>query len=71
MDKNLIESLKLNVSSYYRSYGDNTVLYKGEESFTGNQIADSVDNEDEFGIEMVNNLVSLTLDLIARGKEKL
>ncbi len=71
MDNNLLESLKSNISNYYRGYGDGTVLYKGEESYTGNQIANDVDNETEFGIEMVNNLINLTLDLITRGKEKL
>lgn len=57
-----------------RAYGDEVVITSlglGKCTWTGNELADEVQNGTEFGKEVVNGLVSLTLELVQRGKEKL
>lgn len=57
-----------------RAYGDEVVITSlglGKCTWTGNELADEVQNGTDFGKEVVNGLVSLTLELVQRGKEKL
>lgn len=57
-----------------RAYGDEVVITSlglGKCTWTGNELADEVQNGTDFGKEVVNGLLSLTLELVVRGKEKL
>ncbi len=60
------------VADKYRGYGDEVALLSlsiGKSSWTGNELADEIENQTEFGQRLVNNLVLLSLDLVTRGQE--
>jgi len=38
-------------------------------TYTLNQIKSEIENNTEFGLKMLNNIVSLTIDLLTRGKK--
>lgn len=62
------------VANHYRGFGDKIalqVLQIGKNQFTGNELADEVEAQTEFGQKLVQNLVILALDLVSRGKETL
>jgi hypothetical protein len=62
------------VASHYRGFGDKIVLQIlqiGKNQYTGNELADEVEAQTEFGQKLINNLVLLALDLVSRGKETL
>jgi hypothetical protein len=56
------------ISTYLKLGNDKVVLIKGDKSYTGHEIVDEITNETEFGVEMLNNLLSLTIDLVSREK---
>lgn len=55
----------------YKKFGDDRSLVTKGRAFTGNEIAAEVENETEFGIEIVTSLVRLSIDLIKRQKESI
>lgn len=62
------------VVSKYRAHGDTVTLQSpciGKSSWTGNELADEIENQTEFGQRLVNNLVLLSLDLVTRGQEQI
>ena len=64
-----MEKLKQLMVATYRKFGDEkALLLKGKRSYTGNEIADEIENETEFGIEMVDNMIQLTINLLKRDK---
>ena len=64
-----MEKLKQLMVATYRKFGDEkALLLKGKRSYTGNEIADEIENETEFGIKMVDNMIQLTIDLLKRDK---
>jgi len=63
-----IEKLKSSIINSYRKLGDDKKLIKGFESYSGNQIADEIENETELGIKMIDLLIQLTIDLLNRKK---
>lgn len=60
---NIIKSLLSNEHNINDSY----LLSKGR-SWTRSQIAQEIENETEFGIDFMSDMLSLSLDLIARQK---
>ncbi|PRY38497.1 hypothetical protein CLV58_109224 [Spirosoma oryzae] len=48
-----------------------TIKGKDNRSYTLNDILNEIENNTPFGREMVQGMVHLTIDLIARGKEVL
>lgn len=60
--------LKDKLIKAYRKYGDKTCLVVGDMSYTGNEVANEIQQETEFGIKCINNLIGLTIDLLARNK---
>lgn len=65
----LAEKLKKELVKTYREFGDEeAMLIRGKESYTGNEIANEIEKETEFGIEMVSTLLNLTIDLLNRNK---
>lgn len=66
---NLTQKLKDKTISTYRKIGENkAILLKGKRSYTGDEIAHEIECETEFGVRILNNLLSLTIDLISRDK---
>lgn len=62
------------VADRYRTYGDKIALQSlciGKSSWTGNELADEIENQTEHGQRLVNNLVLLAVDLVTRGQEKI
>ena len=70
----LVYKLKERLAKTYRAYGDKVMLLSpgvGKCSWTGNEIADEIENETEFGVKQMHKLLNLTIDLVSRDKEKL
>ena len=66
-----IENIKQSMVSTYRRIGDARALGIkgiGKVSYTGNEIANEIENETELGIKMINNMIQLTIDLLKRNK---
>lgn len=60
------------VASKYRSHGESVTLVSpciGKSSWTGNELANEIEKQTEFGQKLVHNLVLLSLDLVSRGIE--
>lgn len=71
---NALENLTKTMVADFRAKGDTVMLQTlcmGKSQYTGNELADEIESSTEFGQEFVNNLVLLTIDLVARGREKL
>ena len=67
MKKESMDKLKQLMVATYRKFGDKkALLLKGKRIYTGNEIADEIENETEFGIKMVNNMIQLTINLLKR-----
>lgn len=64
-----MERLKELLISTYRKFGsEKAIVIKGGQSYTGDQIADEIQNETPFGMQMIDNIVKLTIDLLKRDK---
>lgn len=63
-----IESLKKTIAETYRGFGDDRILNKGRETYTGSQIAKEIEEETEIGVEMIDSVIQLTIDLLKRKK---
>lgn len=60
------------VADRYRTYGDAVALQSpciGKSTWTGNELADEIENQTEHGQRLVNNLILLAVDLVTRGQE--
>lgn len=64
--------LKKKLIKTYRKKGDNACLTvmdaEGGKQYSGNQIADAIEQETPFGVECINTLIGLTVDLLSRNK---
>ena len=65
-----IDILKAKIIATYRKRGDSPYLTTRNKTYSGNEVADEIEAETEFGVECVNNLIQLTIDLLARDKMK-
>jgi hypothetical protein len=63
-----MEKLKQLMISTYRKIGDNKGFVMKGKSYTGNQIAEEIENETELGVKIISNLLKLTIDLLKRDK---
>jgi hypothetical protein len=70
MSKELTEELKQLITLSYREYGDDKVVVWDNKSYSGNELADEIEQETILGIELLNNVIQLTIDLVKRGKVK-
>jgi hypothetical protein len=52
----------------YRKHGDVFMLADSKRTYTGNEIANEIEQETEFGMGCINNLIGLTVDLLSRNK---
>lgn len=72
MNQESINKLKQSMIETYRKFGDDkAILIKGKKSYTGNEIAEEIENETDFGIEMINSIIKLSIDLLKRDKVNL
>lgn len=67
----LTKELKDLTIKAYKRYGDSQSLVTKGRAYTGNEIASELENETEFGLEILGSLLSLSIDLIKRQKESL
>ncbi len=64
-----INKLKETVISTYKKFGDNTAcLVRGSRSYTGHEIAKEIEDETDFGLSFLENLLKLTTELVKRDK---
>lgn len=59
---------KLMVETYNKFGSESAIVSIGGKSWTGSAIAKEIEDETEFGIEMVDNMIQLTIDLVKRQK---
>lgn len=64
--------LKEKLSKSYRKYGDKHCLTvmgaEGIRQYTGNEVADEIEQETPFGIKCIHRLIGLAIDLLDRKK---
>lgn len=69
MEQKSIDQLKQLMITTYERYGnEKALLIKGERSYTGYEISKEIREETEFGLEVFELLIKLTLDLLKRNK---
>lgn len=66
--------LKEKIVKAYRKYGDKACLTHmgadGIRQYTGNEVADEIENETPFGVHCIFTMLQLTIDLLSRDKMK-
>lgn len=50
---------------------DEIILRSGRQSWTSAQMIEEINNETEVGIKFLTGLLNLTIDMLARNKEKI
>lgn len=60
--------LKKHIINTFKSYGDNKIIASTIKSYTGNEMANEIEKETEEGINQVEKIISLTIELIQRNK---
>ena len=69
LDKSKAKELEKILVSTFLKYGDKTaLLIKGKRSYTGNEIAEEIKNGTELGIQMMENILKLSINLLMRDK---
>jgi hypothetical protein len=69
MKQESIDKLKQQMIETYLKFGDEkALLIKGKKLYTGKEIAEEIQNETEFGIHVINNMIQLAIDLVKRDK---
>lgn len=69
---NLTEELKSLIIKTYKSFGDEkALLIKGKRSYTGNEIAEEIEKQTPFGLNIINGILKLSIDLLKRDKTHL
>lgn len=66
-----VDILKQHLIDRYRKIGDDKAISTKGRSYSGNQMADEIENETEFGIQSIKSLISLTIELVSRDKLKI
>lgn len=73
MKQESIETLKTKIATNFRKHGDKQALIvmdRNPRTYTGNQVADEIEQETEFGVECIDTVINLTVDLLSRDKMK-
>jgi 23S rRNA pseudoU1915 N3-methylase RlmH len=73
MKQESVETLKTKIATSFRKHGDKQALIvmdKNPRTYTGNQVADEIERETEFGVECISTVINLTVDLLSRDKVK-
>lgn len=64
-----LNKIKALLISEFEKKGDEKVLVSGNTTYTGNQIIEEINNQTEFGVNVIGNILRLSLNLLERGKE--
>lgn len=65
----LMEGLKKNLIETYSKFGDKKALHlMTGESYSGVEIASAIEKESVLGMKIINNILKLSIDLLARDK---
>lgn len=64
LKKSLIETLVRNEQNI-----DDPYLFKNNKRWTRREIAKEIENETEFGIDMITSILNLSLDLMSRNNK--
>lgn len=62
------DKLKQSLIATYQKFGDDKALIRNGLSYSGNQISNEIENETELGIELIDSIIKLTIDLLSRDK---
>lgn len=68
MKQESINSLKEKIISTYKKYGNDKMLSTVGKSYSGVELAKEVEDETEFGVKLIDNMIQLTIDLVKRDK---
>jgi len=69
MKQESFEALKNKMISTYKKRGEDKVLLtKGKRSYTGNELVKEIEDETQFGLELMNGIILLCVDLLSRDK---
>jgi hypothetical protein len=68
MKEESIEKLKQSMVSTFRKYGDEKAIQTKGVRYTGNEVAEEIENETELGLGMIESIINLTINLIKRDK---
>lgn len=63
-----LDQLKENLVKTYQRYGEDKMITTRGKSWSGIELAQEVENETEFGVELINTMINLTIDLVKRDK---
>lgn len=66
----MINKLKESAVKQFLNYGNQEICFFQHKKWTGNELAKEINEETEIGIQQLNMLISLTIDLLNRGKIK-
>ncbi len=67
----LVDKLKVSLIeklTHNKQISDDKYVVYGNKSYTRQDIADEIQNETEFGVDFLTNMVMLAIDLTARQK---
>lgn len=66
----LTKELKESVINTYKKIGENNAIHSCKQ-YTGNEVASEIENETEFGVNILSSLIKLSIELVKRQKETL
>lgn len=65
----LSDKLKMTVAKTYQKYGDKkALLIRGNKTFTGVEVSNEIIAETETGIQILEGMIQLAIDLVKRDK---
>jgi len=67
----ILEEIIADSARICRKTADEPYCVIGDKAFTGNQMAEEIENKTEIGVKIIKGLFRLTLDLVQRGKKTL
>ena len=72
MKQKSIEELKRQMVSTYKKFGNEKALVlktgAGKKSWTGEELAKEIEEETEFGVNLIDNMIQLAIDLVKRNR---
>lgn len=68
MKQESIDKLQALLIAEYRKRGDKPYVVVGRKAYSGEDMAKEVEGETDFGVDQINKLIQLTINLLSRGK---
>jgi hypothetical protein len=63
-----LEQLKQSLITTYQRYGEGKIIASHGKSWSGVELAQEIENETKFGVELIEMMINLTIDLVKRDK---